>query len=90
MISEAEFRRLSQAFDRERANAQAFAEDYNSRLPRTCPECGDEGHVPGLKCPACGYRHGKSWLIVRDNDWGYDVIALVPPRRIHASFVVEL
>lgn len=81
---------LTRAFASAREKARAYAEEYNSCLPaQSCPRCGDVGHVPGLRCPACGYRHPKAWVIVRDTEWGYEVIALTNRRLVLADFPVE-
>lgn len=91
MISEEEYNRLTAAFALERKNAHAFAAAHNRRLPtRRCPSCKDgvHGHVPGLVCAACGYRHSVSWAYVKDTEHGYDVVGIGRSRRVYASFVV--
>ncbi len=78
------------AFRLQKNRALSFIEKYNAALPtRCCPACHDTGHVPGLRCPACGYRHHTAWAILRDGEWGYEVIALTNRRKILAEFRVE-
>lgn len=90
MDFEASHARLESAFQHQKARASSFIEKYNAALPsRRCPACDDEGHVPGLRCPACGYRHHTAWAILKDGEWGYQVIALTDRRKILAEFRVE-
>ena len=81
---------LEQEFTEAKARALDYIGTYNAKLPsKACPECGDEGHVPGLRCPCCGYRHHQSWAILRDTEFGYDVVPLTNRRQILATFKVE-
>lgn len=91
MISESEYRRLDRDFKKAKGDATAFAEKYNAILPtENCPGCGTKDHCPGLACPECGYVHSLSWAILRDTDWGYDVVPLNKPRHvIIAGFYVK-
>lgn len=85
-----EFELLGRAFAEAKAEALGFVAGYNASLPsKACPECGDLGHVPGLRCPACGYRHDRSWAILRDTEWGYDVVPLTNRKSILASFRIK-
>lgn len=82
--------KLDAAFKQARTNAVLFIEAYNARLPsRACPSCDDEGHLPGLRCPACGYKHSSTWLILRDTEWGYEAVTLTNRKFIVASFPLE-
>ncbi len=70
---------LESAFRCQKKKALEFIDQFNERLPsQNCPNCGIEGHVPGLPCPAadCGYKHEISWAILLDTEFGYDVVAL--------------
>ena len=81
---------LDRAFAAAKEEAVSYATGYNLSLPsRACPQCGDCGHVPGLRCPACGYRHDRSWAIIRDTEWGYDVVWLTNRRKVLASFRIK-
>lgn len=81
---------LEKAFLKARDEALEFIGDYNSKLPsESCPSCGDTGHVPGLRCPTCGYRHHIAWAILRDGEWGYEVVALTNRRKVLAEFKVD-
>lgn len=83
--------RLDRAFARAREKAAAFASKRNSKLPAAaCPQCSDSGHVPGLRCPSCGYKHSEPWSIVLDTEWGYAVVALTNRRMVFAEFKVRL
>ena len=78
------------AFGDARRRATLFISKYNEALPRSaCPSCGDEGHLPGIKCPACGYRHETAWAILRDTEWGYEVVPLVNRERVIATFEID-
>lgn len=82
--------RLTEAFSIQKRRALHFIENYNAKLPADrCPACHEDGHVPGLRCPACGYRHAVAWAILRDGEWGYEVVALTNRRKILAEFRVE-
>ncbi|AOS44348.1 hypothetical protein Verru16b_01409 [Lacunisphaera limnophila] len=37
----------------------------------------------------CGYRHPTSWAIIRDTEWGYEVVALTNRKNVIAKFEVE-
>ena len=90
MDFESDHQRLSETFRIQKAKALLFIKEYNAVLPsEECPSCKDDGHVPGLLCPACGYRHHKPWAILRDGEWGYEVIALTNRKKILARFNVE-
>lgn len=79
--------RLGRAFSVAKTEALSFITGYNASLPsQACPSCGDEGHVPGLRCAACGYKHDRAWAILRDTEWGYDVVELTNRRKILARF----
>ena len=80
---------LEEAFHHARHRALAFIKKHNDMLPTDCPKCREEGHIPGLRCPNCGYLHGTAWAILRDTEYGYDVIPLNDRRRILESFTVE-
>lgn len=81
---------LTAAFAKARRKAVSFAERHNRKLPaERCPRCSHDGHVPGLRCPACGYRHHTSWAIIRDTEFGYDVVALNNRKDILAMFEIE-
>jgi len=89
-VRETDFHRLCAAFETQRRCAQEFAAAFNEKLPSDmCPKCTESSHVPGLTCVACGYKHTSAWAIVRDTEFGYDVVALTSRRTIYASFVVE-
>ena len=78
------------AFLKARGQAVRFIDRYNSQLPtKACPACSDDGHVPGLCCPACGYVHSKPWLILRDTEFGYEARQLTKGRVVIAKFDVE-
>ena len=84
----------SEDFEQKFAEAKSRALDYigayNAKLPsKACPECNDDGHVPGLRCPCCGYRHPRAWAILRDTEFGYDVVLLTNRKQILASFDVN-
>ncbi len=82
-----ELHRLTLLFALLRRQADEFADRHNARLPsRECPKCLSPGHVPGLRCPECGYRHPQPWAIVRDTEWGYEVVPLTKRRRVIARF----
>lgn len=84
---EDDYESLDRAFEGLKAEALSFAEGYNASLPsKECPKCGDAGHVPGLRCAACGYRHERSWAILRDTEWGYEVVWLTNRRKVLATF----
>lgn len=86
----ADLEKLTVAFAQARTMALDYIGKHNDRLPATaCPDCGDDGHVPGLRCPACGYRHDVSWVILRDTEWGYDVVPLNDRRKVVVSFKVQ-
>lgn len=90
MDHENEDQRLGLAFGAQKAKALKFIAAYNETLPSShCPQCRDEGHVPGLVCPACGYRHHIAWAILRDNEWGYEVVPLASRKTVLARFNVE-
>ncbi len=77
------------AFLRQKKLALRFIEAYNESLPtESCPVCQCSGHVPGLPCPECSHVHPVSWVILRDNEFGYEAVAL-GTREIVASFSVE-
>ena len=81
---------LTLAFRKAKRSAEQYANQYNASLPsEACPGCGVDGHVPGLKCP-CGYRHDKSWVILRDSEWGYEVVALNNRSIVHEHFKAEV
>lgn len=80
---------LEQEFADAKGQALDFIGAYNAKLPsKACPACNDAGHVPGLRCPCCGYRHPQSWAILRDTEFGYDVVPLTNRREVIASFEV--
>jgi hypothetical protein len=81
---------LDRAFSEAKTEALGFVAGYNASLPsQACPECGDAGHVPGLRCPACGYKHDRAWAILRDTEWGYDVVWLTNRKKVLASFRIK-
>lgn len=84
-----EYAQLEQAFERSRHQALVFIRDFNAKLPTVCPHCHDEAHIPGLRCPNCGYRHGTAWAILRDTEYGYEVIPITDRQRILESFTVD-
>lgn len=77
---------LEGAFAVARSQALVFIEEHNAALPDICPKCDDSGHVAGLRCPACGYRHRISWAIIRDTEWGYEAVSLTNRRKVLAVF----
>lgn len=82
---------LDSAFRRQKAEALRFIDDFNDKLPaQNCPNCGAEGHVPGLPChnAECGYKHEVSWAILLDTEFGYEVVALNNRKHVFASFNV--
>lgn len=80
---------LEKAFADAKTDALDFIKKYNAKLPtESCPKCGDAGHIPGLRCPACGYRHNIAWAILRDSEWGYEVIALTNRKTVVREFRV--
>lgn len=82
---------LETSFAQARVEALEFIKRHNEKLPSEyCPFCGDEGHLPGLPCPACGYRHVVAWAILRDGEFGYDVVTLTDRKTMLARFNVEL
>lgn len=77
------------AFEEERQKALQFIEKHNAELPTPdCPQCGEDGHVPGLPC-RCGYKHPVSWVILRDTEWGYAAVSLNNQRHALARFHVD-
>ena len=81
---------LEGAFRFQKSRALSYIEEYNAALPsKHCPSCHDDGHVPGLCCPACGYRHAVAWAILRDGEWGYEVVSLINRKKVLAEFRVE-
>jgi ribosomal protein L37E len=80
---------LERMFSSARAQALAYIGEVNAKLPLQCPRCQDHGHVPGLLCPACGYRHTPPWVILRDTEWGYEVVPLTNRRKVLAVFKVS-
>lgn len=71
-------------------HAVLFIESYNARLPaKACPSCKEVGHLPGIQCPTCGYKHGETWLILRGTEWGYEAVALTNRKKIVAVFPIE-
>jgi hypothetical protein len=80
---------LDGAFEQARHNAETYAIAHNAPLPTArCPQCGVEGHCPGLACPDCGYVHPRSWAILKSTEWGFDVVALNERRRVFGRFNV--
>ena len=91
MDCDSSYDQLHEAFLGKKRQALAFIHDYNASLPSDrCPSCGDQNHVPGLRCPVCSYRHAVSWVILRDGEWGYEAVALTNRKTILATFNVEL
>ncbi len=81
---------LDQEFEEAKRRALAFIAAHNSKLPTAfCPSCGDESHPPGLRCPGCGYIHHIAWVILREGEWGYEVVALTNRKRIVVEFRVQ-
>ena len=81
---------LDYEFAKAKEEALVFIKAHNRNLPSdNCPRCGDEGHLPGLPCPACGYRHSVSWAILRGTEWGYAAVAISNPKLVLGSFLVE-
>lgn len=80
---------LERVFAVARSRAAVFVAEHNAPLPKNCPGCHDSGHVPGLRCPACGYRHRIPWAIIRDTEWGYEVVALTNRRTVFCVFNVD-
>jgi hypothetical protein len=81
--------KLSLAFGAQKAKALRFIEKHNSCLPADlCPHCNEPPHVPGLRCPNCGYIHATSWIILRDTEWGYEAISLRDRHHVVAKFNV--
>lgn len=81
---------LDAAFEKQKQHALEYIHTFNAKLPSAaCPGCGDEGHVPGLKCPVCGYRHPIAWAILRDTEFGYDAVALTQRARVYQTFNVD-
>lgn len=78
------------AFAWQRQRALRYIELYNMALPRKhCPRCQTEGHLPGIPCPDCGYRHAQGWCILRDTEMGYDAVCIGKPMVVIASFNVD-
>jgi len=70
-----------------RAQAEAYADSINKTLPsKACPECNDDGHLAGFRCPVCGYCHPQCWLTIRATEWGYSVVALNAQRKPLKTF----
>ena len=83
---------LEREFQSARRDCLGFIKEYNKKLPTDyCPSCGDEGHIPGLRCPACGFRTGADqvWLIMRDGEWGFEAIQLTDRRKVVREFRVK-
>lgn len=84
------YSQLEEAFRHQKDRALCFIRKHNATLPSdSCPSCHEEGHVPGLRCPACGYRHKTPWAILRDTEFGYEVIPLTNRKVVIAEFKVE-
>jgi len=91
MNFENQFNHIQSAFMTQKIKAEAFIERYNSALPtERCPGCDTADHCPGLPCPDCNYVYQTSWSILKDTEWGYDVVALNDRKRILVRFNVEL
>lgn len=80
---------LEAAFDRARHQALDFIKDHNAMLPTECPRCREESHIPGLRCANCGYRHETAWAILRDTEWGYEVIPINDRTALLKTFNIE-
>jgi len=80
---------LEAAFDRARHLALDFIKDHNAILPTECPRCREESHIPGLRCANCGYRHETAWAILRDTEWGYEVIPINDRTAVLKAFNIE-
>lgn len=80
---------LEAAFDRARHQALDFIKDHNAMLPTECPRCREESHIPGLRCANCGYRHETAWAILRDTEYGYEVVSLTDRQCILSAFPVD-
>jgi len=81
---------LERMFSSARTRALSHANNYNAQLPSAqCPRCKDPGHVPGLRCTNCAYRHPQTWAIIRDTEWGYQVVPLTNRKIVLAEFNVD-
>lgn len=81
---------LDYSFIAARKAACRFISEHNRQLPSDfCPSCRDESHVPGLMCPACGYRHPVPWAILRDTEWGYAAVAISNSKLVIRDFPIE-
>ena len=80
---------LERAFAEAKEQCLAFIRDHNTKLPQSCPHCGTDGFVPGLRCSECGEVSSPAWAILRDTEWGYEAIPLTNRRKILARFEVE-
>ena len=72
-----------------RHRALEFIKAHNDKLPTECPQCREESHISGLRCPACGYRHAVAWAILRDTEWGYEVVSLNNRTAVLKTFDIE-
>lgn len=85
------FGKIDLAFREAKRRAETYIEGHNNQLPTAkCPSCQTDGHCPGLACPDCGHVTSVSWAILRDDEFGYEVIALNDRKRIYARFPVNL
>jgi len=81
--------RLDAAILEQKKQALRFIEHYNEQLPTDhCPVCLCSGHVPGLPCPECSHVHPVSWVILRDSEYGYEVVSLAS-REVIMAFSIE-
>ena len=81
---------LELQFAEAKTKTMLFIKEHNDNLPHErCPKCNDDGHVPGIRCAACGYRHKIPWAILRDTEWGYEAIALTDRNSVLVEFKIE-
>jgi hypothetical protein len=89
-LTELQLLRLDAEFLIARIEAEEFATQWNAVLPvQHCPNCGATDHCPGLACPDCSYVHPISWSILRDTEFGYEVVSLNNRRNRIAVFQVK-
>ncbi|HVT30272.1 MAG TPA: hypothetical protein VHE81_19840 [Lacipirellulaceae bacterium] len=90
-MSESYLDHLTQAFEIAKARAIEEAERRNAKLERVC-KCGETSFVAGLCCPSCGSQADRdhSWVVVRDTEFGYDLIPIGSRFDVLATFRVDM
>ncbi|HVT30335.1 MAG TPA: hypothetical protein VHE81_20160 [Lacipirellulaceae bacterium] len=82
---------LTRAFEIAKSRAVEEAERRNANLERVC-RCGATSYVPGLECQACGHKADRdhAWAVVRDTEFGYDLIPIGSRFEVLATFRVDM